>query len=123
MAQTVGTLRGSPLAQRQAHAERLANAPVPFSALAIRRTADGALLACGQMAREGDLVGLYDVFVAAAERGRGLAQLLCTKLLCDARAAGASSAYLQVEADNDAARAVYARLGFADGYGYHYRTR
>ena len=123
MAQTVGALRGSPLSQRQAHAERLANAPVPFSALAIRRTADGAVLACGQMAREGDLVGLYDVFVAPDERGRGLAQLLCTKLLGDARAAGANSAYLQVEADNDAARAVYGRLGFADGYGYHYRTR
>ena len=42
--------------------------PVPFRALAIRREADGALLACGQ-----------------------------------------------------AARSVYQRLGFADGYAYHYR--
>jgi GNAT superfamily N-acetyltransferase len=123
MAQAVGTLRGSPLAQRQAHAERLANAPVPFSALGVRRVDDGALLACGQMAREDDLVGLYDIFVAPTERGRGLARLLCTRLLCDAREAGARSAYLQVEADNVAARTVYARLGFADGYGYHYRTR
>ena len=31
-AQRVGTLRGSPLAQRQAHGERLINSPVPFSA-------------------------------------------------------------------------------------------
>jgi len=123
MAQAVGALRGSPLAQRQAHAERLANAPVPFTALGLRRVADGAVVACGQMAREDDLVGLYDVFVAPAERGRGLARLLCTRLLCDAREAGAKSAYLQVEADNTAARAVYARLGFADGYAYHYRTR
>ncbi len=123
MAQAVGTLRGSALAQRQAHAERLAHSPVPFRALAIRRAADGATVACGQSAREADLVGLYDVFVDPSLRGRGLARLLCARLLADAREAGATSAYLQVESDNTAARAVYARLGFADGYGYHYRVR
>lgn len=123
MAEAVGALRGSPLAQRAAHAERLANAPVPFKALAIKREKDGVLIACGQSASEGDLVGVYDVFVTVAARGQGLATLLCTKLLTDARSAGAKSAYLQVEADNHAARAVYTKLGFADGYGYHYRTR
>jgi predicted GNAT family acetyltransferase len=30
---------------------------------------------------------------------------------------------LQVDAENAPARAVYHRLGFADGYAYHYRTR
>ena len=123
MAEAVGALRGSPLAQRAAHAERLASSPVPFTALAIKREDDGALLACGQSASEGDLVGLYDVFVSVAMRGQGLANALCTKLLTNAREAGAKSAYLQVEADNHDARAVYARLSFADGYGYHYRTR
>jgi len=123
MAQAVGAMRGSPLAQRAAHAERLANAPVPFAALAIKRAEDGAVIACGQRALEGDLVGLYDVFVDEASRGQGLANALCTKLLIDARLAGAKSAYLQVEADNLAARAVYARLGFADGYAYHYRIK
>jgi ribosomal protein S18 acetylase RimI-like enzyme len=123
MAQAVGALRGSPLAQRQAHAERLANAPVPFRALAIKNTDDGAVVACGQCASEGDLVGVYDVFVDPSMRGRGLAAALCTRLLSDARQAGAKSAYLQVEADNAPARAVYFRLGFTDGYGYHYRMR
>jgi GNAT superfamily N-acetyltransferase len=123
MAEAVGALRGSALAQRAAHAERLASSPVPFTALAIKRSEDGALVACGQRASEGDLVGLYDIFVTEAARGRGLASALCTKLLTNARDAGAKSAYLQVEADNLDARAVYAKLGFADGYGYHYRTR
>ena len=123
MADAVGALRGSPLAQRAAHAERLASSPVPFTALSIRRSEDGVLVACGQSAREGDLVGLYDVFVTDALRGQGLASALCTKLLTDARDGGVKSAYLQVEADNAAARAVYFKLGFADGYGYHYRTR
>jgi ribosomal protein S18 acetylase RimI-like enzyme len=123
MAQAVGALRGSPLSQQQAHAERMAYSPVPFAALAIQRVSDNSVLACGQMAREDDLVGLYDVFVAERARGRGLATRLCARLLADAHGDGARSAYLQVEGDNAAARAVYARLGFADGYGYHYRIK
>jgi GNAT superfamily N-acetyltransferase len=121
-AQAVGHLRRSPLSQSQAHAQRLELSPVPFRALAIRREADGALLACGQFAREADLVGLYDVFTAQAERGQGLAGRLCARLLAQARDEGARSAYLQVEGDNHAARNVYRRLGFADAYAYHYRT-
>jgi ribosomal protein S18 acetylase RimI-like enzyme len=119
-AQRVGALRGSPLAQRQAHAQRLANSPVPFSAFELRQGDD--VLACGQIAVESNLVGLYDIFTAPKARGRGLATLLCQHLLSRARADGAAHAYLQVEAENHAARAVYFRLGFADGYSYYYRT-
>ena len=122
LAQAVGELRASPLAQRQAHAQRLELSPVPFRALAIRREDDGAVLACGQFAREADLVGLYDVFTAEPARGQGLARRLCLRLLERAREEGARSAYLQVEGDNHAARSVYRRLGFADGYAYHYRA-
>ena len=35
---------------------------------------------------------------------------------------GASAAYLQVERDNEAARALYDGMGFADHHAYHYRT-
>jgi ribosomal protein S18 acetylase RimI-like enzyme len=122
-AQTVGNLRGSSLAQREAHAARLESSPVPFRALAIRRKADGALLACGQFAREAELVGLYDIFTAPAARGQGLARRLCARLLTLAQAEGACSAYLQVESSNADARALYARLGFADAYAYRYRVR
>ncbi len=120
-ARRVGAFRGSPLAQQQAHAERLQNSPVPFCAHELHQ--NGTPVACGQFAREGDLVGLYDVFTAPAARGQGLAGLLCRHLLAAARAQGARHAYLQVEGDNHAARAVYHRLGFVDGYAYHYRTR
>ncbi len=119
-AQRVGALRGSPLSQRQAHAERLLHSPVPFHAFELR--SHGEVLACGQYAIEANLVGLYDVFTAPAARGKGYARLLCQHMLVHAREQGARHAYLQVEGDNHPARAVYHRLGFADGYAYHYRT-
>ncbi|WP_280153518.1 GNAT family N-acetyltransferase [Piscinibacter sp. XHJ-5] len=119
-AQTVGMLRGSPLAQRQAHGQRLVNSPVPFQAYVMKHK--GEVVACGQFAREGELVGLYDVFTAPAARGQGLAQRLCSHLLAEAVARGAKTAYLQVDGENLPARAVYRRLGFADAYAYHYRS-
>jgi ribosomal protein S18 acetylase RimI-like enzyme len=119
-AHIVGALRGSSLAQRQAHGQRLIHAPVPFLAHVLRR--DGEVLACGQVAIEGAVVGLYDVFTAASARNEGLATLLCGQLITHAVARGARVAYLQVEANNEAARAVYRRLGFTDAYAYHYRT-
>jgi ribosomal protein S18 acetylase RimI-like enzyme len=119
-ADLVGGFRCSALVERQAHAQRLLNAPIPFTAFELQ--ANGKTVACGQFAIEGDLVGLYDVFTTEAARGRGFATLLCRHLLGEARRRGARHAYLQVESDNAAARATYRRLGFADGYAYHYRT-
>ena len=121
-AEAVGSLRGSPAGQRAAQAERLAASPVPYQAWVLRRAGDARVLACGQTATEGDLVGLYDVFTHPAVRGQGLARRLCAALLNHARAAGARVAYLQVDAGNAPARAIYRRLGFVDAYRYHYRT-
>lgn len=120
-AQRVGSLRGSPLSQRQAHGQRLLNSPVPFQAFELHMESE--LVACGQFAIEGPLVGLYDVFTAPHARGRGYAAILCRHLLQQAHTRGARHAYLQVDGDNHAARSVYQRLGFTDAYAYHYRTR
>lgn len=120
-AHIVGEFRGTEAAGRQAHAERLRLSPVPYRG-AVLRAADGQMLACAQMAIEGDLVGLYDVFTAPSARGQGLSHRLCAQLLRQAREQGARIGYLQVDAANHAARAVYRRLGFVDAYGYHYRA-
>ena len=120
-AEVVGELRGTPADQRAAHARRLLSAPVPHQPFAVRE--GGVTLACGQMAREGDLIGLYDIFTASHARGRGLARALCAWMLDHAVAQGARHAYLQVESGNAPARALYQRLGFADAYTYHYCTR
>jgi GNAT superfamily N-acetyltransferase len=79
--------------------------------------------ACGQFARDADLVGLYDIFTAPAARGRGVARALCARLLQLALDEGARTAYLQVDAANAPARKVYTRLGFQDAYSYRYRSR
>jgi GNAT superfamily N-acetyltransferase len=56
----------------------------------LRRLDDGAVLACGQYAREGDLVGLYDVFTTGRQlRNQGLSRALCAELLRRAAAEGA----------------------------------
>lgn len=120
-AEAVGLLRGSPPEQRRAHAQRLKFSPVPYEGHAIQHAAGGEVLACGQFAREAELVGLYDVYTAEAARGQGLARRLCERLLTLAAAQGARVAYLQVEADNHPARHIYQRLGFTDRYSYHYR--
>ena len=54
--------------------------------------------------------------------GQGLATLLCRVLLQRGRVLGARVAYLQVDAGNTPALAVYRHLGFVEGYRYHYRA-
>ncbi len=120
-AHIVGELRGTPQPGRQAHAERLHHSPVPYAGFVLRG-ADGRALACGQFAREAELAGLYDVFTAPEARGRGLSRRLCAHRLAQAHACGARVGYLQVDAANAPARAVYRRLGFAEAYSYHYRA-
>ncbi len=126
-AEAVGQLRGSPPEHRLSHALRLAQSPVPYRGLAIVRASDGAVLACGQSARAADhdpaWVGLYDVFTHPEARQQGLARKLCERLLFDSARQGGSLGYLQVDAANAPALAVYRRLGFVDAYGYHYRER
>lgn len=120
-AAAVGALRGSPPAQQTAHAERLAASPVPYRGYVVRRGLSDEVLSCGQFAREGSLVGLYDVHTDNSARGLGLATALCERLLLEAAAEGAKTAYLQVASGNGAALSVYRRLGFNPGYDYHYR--
>lgn len=119
-AEVVGRWRGSASSLVAAQVQRLRTSPVPYRGFLLE--ADGEPMACGQFAREGILAGLYDIHTAAAHRGRGLAGAVCSSLLATAAAEGARLGYLQVDASNAPALAVYRRLGFAEGYRYHYRA-
>jgi ribosomal-protein-alanine N-acetyltransferase len=57
---------------------------------------------------------IQTVGVCPSERGRGLGARLMIALLREARRRGARSCGLEVRTENQAARALYARLGFAD---------
>jgi ribosomal protein S18 acetylase RimI-like enzyme len=71
---------------------------------------------------DGDLAGLFEVSTLAAERGRGHARDIVLSSLKWAKLRGARMAWLQVEADNEAAVSLYRSLGFAELYRYHYRA-
>jgi ribosomal protein S18 acetylase RimI-like enzyme len=117
----VGRARGSSIAERSAHAERISRPAVPHHAV-LARDERGEVVGAGLVVVEGEIAGLYDVFTAEPARGRGRAEAVCRHLLAHAAAQGATVGYLQVDAANETARRLYRRLGFADGYSYHYRT-
>jgi len=119
-AEIVGALRGSSAREIEAHVERLQQAPRPYQGFVLMH--DGELAACGQVVVDGDIAGLFDVFTPAPMRRRGHAERLCGALLRHAEQQGARCAYLQVGAENEVAKRLYARLGFSFAYRYHYRS-
>lgn len=117
----VGALRASPGMQRDAHRERLAHTPLATHAVVAR--VDGRAVACGQVALDDGLAGIYDMVTSTELRGQGIGTRLIRALLCWARGQRATHAFLQVSADNAAALAVYRKFGFSTCYNYHYRGR
>ncbi len=57
---------------------------------------------------------LLNIAVAAEARRRGIAQRLVAELVSSARAVGAEWVLLEVRRGNEAARSLYARLGFVE---------
>jgi len=82
---------------------------------------DAEPLATAICVHDGDLAGLFEVATGAAERGKGFGRRIVLSALKWARLRGARTAWLQVEAGNEAALRLYASLGFTEAYRYHYR--
>ena len=80
-------------------------------------------MACGIAVVESGWVGLFGLVTELDMRRRGLGRRLTKALLESGAAAGAKTAYLQVEADNDPALRLYESLGFRDVYQYWYRVK
>jgi ribosomal protein S18 acetylase RimI-like enzyme len=71
--------------------------------------------------QDGDLAGLFEIATASKERGKGYARRTILSAMKWARSHGARTAWMQVQADNEAALSVYRALGFMEVYRYHYR--
>lgn len=116
-------LRGYPRAALRPEAARavLTGGPSVWFAAVAGRPGDGPA-AVGRCVVDGRWAGFAAVEVSPAHRRRGLATAVMAELARAALADGASAGYLQVEADNGPARALYTALGFAEHHRYHYRT-
>ncbi len=82
------------------------------------REPSGSLLAIGRGVVDQGWLGLSLMEVVPHARRRGLARHLVRTLARWARARGAERGYLQVEADNQAARSLYGSLGFSTHHRY-----
>ncbi|PRH78311.1 GNAT family N-acetyltransferase [Streptomyces solincola] len=99
----------------------LAGGPsVWFAAVPGDGASGGAPAAIGRCVVDGRWAGFMAVEVAPEQRRRGLATAVMAALARRALDEGASAAWLQVEADNQAAQALYGRLGFAVHHHYHH---
>ena len=117
----VGELRGSPPAHVQSHLARLKDLPLAKRAFCVEE--GGTVVATGLAILEDGHAGLFDIVTHAGRRRRGCARRIVASLLKSAWELGARQAYLQVEAGNAPARALYAQFGFAERYQYWYRGR
>ena len=98
--------------------ETLARVPRPraFARLDLA----GSPAAIGACAAEGDWVGVFAMRTDPRFRRQGLARRIFGALMSFAAAAGANRAWLQVEAANGGAIALYRAAGFIETYRYRY---
>jgi len=82
--------------------------------------AGDAPAAIGLGRHSGWLVGVYLMRTAPQMRRQGLARDIVRTICAWGRYHGAAAAFLQVEADNEGAIALYASEGFAESYRYRY---
>lgn len=86
--------------------------------------ADGEICGYGGFSLAADEAEILTVAVAPPYRRRGIARALMERMLADAAAQGGAVMYLDVRASNEAARALYEALGFAEtGVRRNYYTR
>ena len=80
------------------------------------------VLAIARLSIADGWAGISAVEVHQDHRRQGLGGAITAAACLAAEQRGLSRVFLQVEVDNAAARALYARLGFRDSHRYHYRV-
>ncbi|MEU5398524.1 GNAT family N-acetyltransferase [Streptomyces sp. NPDC005963] len=83
-------------------------------------TGNDVPVAIGRCVVDGRWAGFMAVETSPEQRRKGLGTAVMTALAQRALAEGASAAWLQVEADNEGARALYDGMGFTTHHSYHH---
>lgn len=111
---------GADAAKEKAARQLLHGGPsVWFASVTLPEVTDGPV-AIGRAVVDGAWVGVAAIEVVPEARRRGLATAVLAALAARAAEEGATAAYLQVEAENERAGALYDKLGFDLAYRYRY---
>ncbi|WBB68030.1 GNAT family N-acetyltransferase [Micromonospora sp. WMMD812] len=102
--------------------ERGMLARVPGDSAYVRAAIGDEVVASGRAVADTGWVGVFGLATIPAARGQGAARGMLAALAGWADARRAAGMYLQVERDNAAALRLYARTGFHELAGYHYRS-
>ncbi len=108
--------------QRVATYARLLARLAPRAIAATATAKDGTTVAAGFVVVERGWGGIFGMGTRVEARRTGVARALLHALARHAQTLGATRLYLQVEAENAPALALYARSGFDRAYDYHYRS-
>jgi N-acetylglutamate synthase len=114
-------LSGKAIAQQDTHLAILQ--AIPSRRIFAALWEGGQALACAVGVVYAEALSIVDVVTAPQQRQRGYGTALLCQIFAWAQQMGAIDAALQVQGDNVAGRALYARLGFGEAYHYWYRVR
>jgi ribosomal protein S18 acetylase RimI-like enzyme len=92
----------------------------PPSGLFVIEKANAGPVATALCVQDNDLAGIMSLSVSAEHRRKGLGVEILASALRWARMRSAKTAWLQVNATNDPALALYDRFGFSEAYRYRY---
>lgn len=108
-------------AARRAHRAILDRiAPYPTAFASVRENGKAIAFGLGVVAQ--DHLGLFDIVTVPEARRQGAARKLVQALMSWGKSRDAEKAWLSVIADNEKAKPLYADVGFAEAYRYHYRV-
>jgi GNAT superfamily N-acetyltransferase len=109
------------LAGPRLRAERVMLARVPGPSAYVTVEQQGEPVAVGRAVADDGWAGIFSMVTAPAARRRGGGSAVLATLAGWALDRGCDRLYLQVEQTNEAARGLYAAVGFTELSRYHYR--
>lgn len=107
--------------RRRVHEQIVRRVPAPR--LYVAMMVDGVAAGCGMANSARGYTGIFCMATRPAYRRRGIGLALVHALCAWSGEQGDQCAFLQVMAENQAAKGLYQQVGFGFEYGYHYRVK